>query len=225
MVDYRDFRLSRLNEPRFSHLKLLLFWPFYGLFFYAIEWLVPGRTYHVMWCPLDDRIPFQELFLIPYVVWYLFMVGAHAYTLFYDVRAFRRLMYDILLTFGMTCVIFVVFPTCQQLRPESFARDNVLTRFMGWFYENMDTNTNVCPSLHVCGSFAAAAAFSDTERFGTRRWKIFHYGLAVLISISTVFVKQHSVIDVAAGLAMSIVAHTLVYAVPRRIANMAECIP
>lgn len=32
-VDYRQFRLNRLNAPEYSHLKLLLYWPVYGLLF------------------------------------------------------------------------------------------------------------------------------------------------------------------------------------------------
>ena len=210
MVDYRDFRLSRLNDPRFRHIMLLMFWPLYGLYFYSIEWLLPRNEFHVMWCPLDDMIPFCELFLIPYLFWFMYMVSAHVYTFFCDTGAFRRLMYFILLTFGVTCIIFVVFPTVQHLRPQTFPRDNLLTRAMAWFYTT-DTNTNVCPSLHVCGSFAAAAALCDTERFSSRKWKIIHFFIAMVISISTVFVKQHSVIDTVCGLVMSGVVYWIVY--------------
>lgn len=215
MTDHYDVRLSRWLDPRIRNLKLLMFWPFYGLYFYAVEWLIPRSDYHVMWCPVDDMIPFQELFLIPYLFWFVFMVGAHAYTFFADPAAFRRLMYFIFLTFGVTCIIFLLFPTCQRLRPEVFPRNNLLTRMTVWFY-GTDTSTNVCPSLHVCGSFAAAAALADTKRFSGRGGKALCYGIAWLISISTVFVKQHSVIDVACGLVMSGAAFLLVYGLPGR---------
>lgn len=211
MVEAQTFRLSRLKEPEFAHWKLLIFWPLFGAFFYIIEWVAPREGFHVMWCPLDDAIPFQESFLIPYVYWYILMVGAHAYTFFADAGAFRRLMYNIILTFGVSSVVFLVYPTCQELRPDSFERDNLLTRFMGWFYVNLDTSTNVCPSLHVCGSIAAAQALCDTERFRSRGWKAIHYGSAALICISTVFLKQHSVIDVVWGLVLSAVSWWLVY--------------
>lgn len=210
MVDYSGLRPSRAFEPRFRHIWMLLFWIAYGLYFYTIEWLLPRDDYIPMYHPLDDRIPFCELFVIPYLFWFFFMVGAHAYTFFTDVAAFKRLMYCIFLTFGVTCIIFVVFPTCQELRPTTFERDNFLVRTMRWFYTT-DTSTNVCPSLHVCGSFAAAFGFCDTERFSTRGWKIVHYGIAWLISISTVFVKQHSVVDTFWGLVMSGVVYVLVY--------------
>lgn len=215
MVDYRDFRPWRLMEPRFRHIWLLLFWPVYGLYFYFIEWVLSRDFFYTMWSPLDDSIPFCELFVIPYLFWFFYMVGAHVYTFFVEVAAFRRMMYAIFLTFGLTCFIFVAFPTNQELRPETFARDNFLVRTMQWFYTT-DTNTNVCPSLHVCGSFAAAFGFTDTKRFSTRGWKIFHYGMAWLISVSTVFVKQHSVIDTFWGLVMSGTVYVLVYMINRK---------
>ena len=48
VVDYRKFRLSKLNDPEFSHLKLLLFWPFYGLCFLdrLFSLLFPDREFH-----------------------------------------------------------------------------------------------------------------------------------------------------------------------------------
>lgn len=198
------------TRPDWSGWQLLLFWPIYGIYFYTVEWLMPGQEYYAVWCPLDEYIPFNELFLLPYLGWFVYMVAAHAYTFFVDKGAFRRLMGMIFLTFGITCVIFLVFPTCQQLRPASFSRDNILTRLMAWFYTT-DTSTNVCPSLHVCGSIASAAAFTDTQRFSGRGWKLFHWSAAALISISTVFVKQHSVVDVVCGVAMSAAACTIVY--------------
>ena len=39
MTDYRQFRLSKLNDPTFSHLKLLLYWPIYGLVFLTLDML------------------------------------------------------------------------------------------------------------------------------------------------------------------------------------------
>ena len=35
--DYRQFRLRKLNTPEFSHIKLLLFWPVFGLAFLALR--------------------------------------------------------------------------------------------------------------------------------------------------------------------------------------------
>ena len=90
--DYRQFRLRKLNTPEFSHIKLLLFWPVFGLVFLALERFRPHAAYHVMHCALDDAIPFSEWALIPYLLWFVYLIGALAYTFFQDVPAFRRMM-------------------------------------------------------------------------------------------------------------------------------------
>ena len=192
------------------NLAYAAFWPFFGLCFYALEWLVPGRVYHVMYHPLDDRIPFCELFLIPYLFWFLFMGFAYVYAFFADGAAFRRMMRFTILTYGGGLVMFLLYPTCQNLRPEVFLRDNVLTRTMAWFYTT-DTSTNVCPSLHVCGSLAAAFGLLDTRRFSTAGWKRAVLAVALTICVSTVFVKQHSVLDMLWGFGFSGFAWLAVY--------------
>ncbi len=75
-----------------ENLRLALFWPVFGGLFYALEWLVPARSYHIMYHPLDSLIPFCEWFMIPYLFWFVFMVGGYVYTFFAEPQAFRRMM-------------------------------------------------------------------------------------------------------------------------------------
>ena len=214
MVDYRKLRLNNLNSPEFRHLWLLLFWPVFGLLFAAVEFDPFHRSFAPVSCALDSRIPFCEWFLIPYLFWFVFLIGMHLYLLLFDVPAFRRFLYYIMLTYGITMVVYLIYPTCQNLRPETFARDNVLTRLMTAFYA-FDTNTNVCPSLHVVGSMAVAFAAWDTPRFRTPEWRTVFMATALLISVSTVFVKQHSVVDVFWAWVVCLAAYVVVYALPR----------
>lgn len=195
MVDYRAFRLHKLNTPAFSHLKLLLFWPIFGLCFAGVERFLLRASYTPMYCPLDDKIPFCEWFLIPYLFWFLFLAGIHLYTLLFDIPAFRRLMWFLIVSHSITVLVFLLFPNCQELRPAQFQRDNVLTRFMAGFYR-FDTNTNVCPSLHVIGSVAVVCGAWRSRHFASAGWRIAFSLAALLISVSTVFLKQHSALDV-----------------------------
>lgn len=71
-VDYRQFRFKKMNTPEFSHVKMLLFWPFFGLMFMFLERFQPERHYYVVHCALDDLIPFWEWALIPYLLWFVF---------------------------------------------------------------------------------------------------------------------------------------------------------
>ena len=77
-VDYRQFRFSRLNTPEFSHVWLLLYWPLFGLGFSYVERFYPVAHYINMHCALDDLIPFNEWFLIPYMFWFVYLIGAVA---------------------------------------------------------------------------------------------------------------------------------------------------
>lgn len=67
MVNYRNFRFSKLNTQEFKHLKYLLYWPVYGLLFLMVERLWIRESYFPMHCAIDDKIPFCEYFLIPYL--------------------------------------------------------------------------------------------------------------------------------------------------------------
>lgn len=209
-TDLRRFRFSKLNTDEFRHLKLLIFWPIFGLFFTFVERFYNAGHYYSMHCPLDDMIPFCEWFLIPYLFWFVYLIGTIVYTFFFDVAAFKRMMYFIIITYSITMLIYLVFPTCQDLRPTQFARDNVLTRFVAWFY-NFDTNTNVCPSIHVLGSVAAMLGLCDCRRLQNPKLKLLFILLCVLICISTVFMKQHSVLDVLAALPLCVIAYPICY--------------
>lgn len=213
MVDYRRLRPNNITSPEFRHVLLLLFWIGFGICFGSVERLIPRTVYHPVWCPLDDMIPFCEWFFIPYMFWFVFLVGMHPYLLLFDIPAFRRFMYFIMITYTTTMIIYFIYPTCQELRPTEFARDNFLTRFAVGFYQ-FDTNTNVCPSLHCVGSMAVAFAAWDTERFKKPLWRAAFMGMAILISVSTVFVKQHSILDVLWAWLLCAVGYVIVYVAP-----------
>lgn len=217
MVDLRKVRFHNITSPEFSHLLWVLYWPLYGLAFALLELLQPLERCHAVWCPLDARIPFCEWFFILYLFWFVFLIGMNIYLALWEPEAFRRFMRFIALTYSFTILVYLLYPTCQNLRPESFRHDNFLTRFAAAFYA-FDTNTNVCPSLHVIGSLAVCFGAWDSRRFSAPRWKAAYFITALLISISTVFVKQHSAIDVAAAFMVSALGYRFVYVpLPKRV--------
>lgn len=209
MYDYRSFRLSKLNRPEFEHVKLLLFWPFFGLAFLVLERLLK-LDFHPISCAFDNIIPFNEYFIIPYYFWFVFIIGMLVYSFLFDIPTFRRYMKYIIITYTVTLLIYVIYPTRQDLRPPVFERNNIFTRIVGFLYA-FDTNTNVCPSLHVIGSMAVYFAARKSKLFGKFLWRIVFLFMTTMICISTVFLKQHSIIDIAAGVLVSLSAYPLVY--------------
>jgi len=209
VVDYRQFRLPRLNTPQFSHLKYLLGWVGYFVLYFLTENFIPPERCYPVHSPLDDLIPFCELFVIPYVFWYALIVISLLYFALYDPDSFKKLMTFIIITQVVAMAVYILFPTRQDLRPEFFLRDNLLTRLMGFIY-SFDTSTGVCPSLHVAYSIGIASVWCKAKG-PAAWWKIFTVVAAVLISLSTAFVKQHSVIDIFAALPLSLLAEHLVF--------------
>ena len=209
VVDYRAFRLSKINDPRFSHLKLLLGWVVYFALYFLTENLIPAERCTPVHMWLDDVIPFCEWFLIPYVFWYGLIVISLGYFLLYNVDSFKRLQTYIMVTQFVAMAIYILFPTRQDLRPDVFPRENILTDCLQLIY-SFDTNTGVCPSLHVAYSLGIASVWLR-EKQVWRSWKVFVVVSVILICLSTMFIKQHSAVDVFAALPVCLLAEWFVY--------------
>ena len=209
VVDYREFRPSKLNDPRFSHLKLLLGWVVYFILFFLTENLIPVESCHVIHSPLDDIIPFNEWFLIPYVGWYLLIVVSLLYFGLYSIYSFKKLQVYIIITQAVAMAVYIIYPNCQMLRPEVLPRDNFLTDCISFLYA-FDTNTGVCPSLHCAYSFGIASVWLK-EKSASRLWKVLVVIFVILICLSTMFIKQHSVLDFFAALPVGLLAEILVF--------------
>ena len=209
-VDYSGFSLKRLNEPRFSHIKLLVGgWLFYFTMYFLTENLIPREACHPIHCFLDDIIPFNEYFLIFYCGWYLLVFGSLAYTFFYDVPKFRKLQTYILITQIIAMACYVIYPSRQDLRPAVFERENFLTAVMAFIY-SFDTSTGVCPSLHVGYSLGILSVALKDRELGTG-WKVALGFTVFMICLAVCFVKQHSALDVLFAIPMCLVAEWITY--------------
>ena len=208
-VDYREFRLRRLRDPEFSHLLYLLGWVGYFALYFLTENLIPAEKCYVIHSPLDDLIPFCEVFVIPYVGWYLLIVVSLLYFALYNPKSFIKLQSFIIITQVVAMTVYILFPNMQDLRPAEFPRDNIFTDIIGLLY-SFDTNTNVCPSLHVGYSIGIASVWLKEK--GVSKWvKAFITVFVVLVCLSTAFIKQHSIVDAFAAIPMCLLAEIILY--------------
>ena len=210
VVDYSKFRPWLLNDRRFSHLKLLGGWILYFAMYILTERLIPESACHVVHCALDDIIPFNEYFLIFYCAWYFWIGLTLIYYLFYDIEAFKRLQTFFIIVQLVAMIFYIIYPTIQNGRPESFERTNIFTLILKEFIYSVDTPTGVCPSLHVAYSIGIAESWLR-RRKSSKIWKILMLILCIMVSLSTLFVKQHSVIDLFAAIPLAAVADFLLY--------------
>ena len=208
-VDYRKFRISKLNSPEFSHLKLLSGWILYFILYIITENFIPQKECYIVHSPLDDMIPFCEFFIIPYVAWYLLVAWTLIYFALYNVEGFKKLMVFFIITQISAMVIYTILPNRQDLRPDVFPRDNFLTDAVKFLYK-IDTDTNVCPSMHVGFSLAITSAWLK-EKGVSKLWKAFVVASLVIVCLSISFIKQHSVIDAWAAFGLCAIVEIIVY--------------
>jgi len=109
--------------------------------------------------------------------------------------------------------IYAIFPHGQNLRPVITGSDS-FSLIIKHIYAT-DTPTNVCPSLHVINSIATHSALRHSEAFSKIKYgKFVSSILLVSICMSTVLIKQHSIIDVAAGLVTGLALYMFIYVIP-----------
>ena len=164
---------------------------------------------HPVWCKLDDIIPFNEWFVIFYVGWYLLIVVSLGYFALYNIDNFKGLQKFIIITQALAMICYIVYPTRQDLRPAEFPRENFGTWIMSIIY-SADTNTGVCPSLHVAYSLGIASAWLK-EKSAAWYVKVFIVFFVVGVCLSVAFTKQHSVVDIFAALPVGVVAEIVAF--------------
>ena len=209
VVDYTKFRFSKLRDPEYRHLLFLSGWLVYFALYFLTENLIPAEKCYPVHCFLDDVIPFCEYFVIPYVGWYVLIVVSLIYFALYNPDNFKNMMKFIIVTQMVAMVIYILFPNRQDLRPLEFTRDNIFTDVIGLLY-SADTNTGVCPSLHVAYSIGIASTWLK-EKSASKWTKVFVTFFCFMVCISVAFVKQHSVVDIFAALPVCLLAEWIAF--------------
>lgn len=162
---------------------------------------------------LDDMIPFCELFVIPYLLWFVYMVFAVLILFLFDRENYHKTATMLYIGMTLFVVVSLFWPNIQYLRPAVMPRDNVLTRLIAALYRT-DTPTNLCPSIHVFNTLVAMIGVHRCRQNTFARSRIYRavmYFIGVSIILSTMFIKQHSVFDVVCAFICCGVSYFAVY--------------
>ncbi|WP_274419934.1 phosphatase PAP2 family protein [Blautia sp. XA-2221] len=183
---------------------------FYMISFMLVEKI--STETHLIHSFVDDLIPFCEYFIIPYVLWFLVVLGSVMYFALGSPSKKEYYQYMATLGVGMTLflVISFVYPNGQNLRPE-LTGEGPFIQAVQLLYQT-DTPTNIFPSIHVFNAVACCVAFLNNKK--CRQNKLFTAGnivLTVSIVLSTMFLKQHSVEDVVTALILNVICYQVFY--------------
>ena len=189
----------------------------YLIWFFSLEF-VTYDTVHILHSPLDDMIPFCEYFIVPYSTWFVALAAAPLVFLWQNREDFLRLCFVMYVGMTLSLITYLVWPTGLNLRQE-LPNDNIFC-FLVSLVRGADTPYNVCPSIHVSSSVAIALVTLSARCLkGRKNAGLIKAGVALwmlLICISTVFVKQHSVIDVYWGAGLSVALYLISFLLPIR---------
>ncbi len=195
---------------KYKHALVLLYGLIYMPWFIWLESRA-NLPYHVIHMGIDDMIPFTEAFIVPYLLWFVYVPAVFIYLFFKNKGEFYR--YCIFLFTGMTLflVVSTIYPNGHLLRPASFERNNIFIYAVQFLYR-ADTATNIFPSLHVFNSIAAHMAIVNNKSLGNH-FLIRNSSRLLMFTIilSTMFLKQHSAADVISGILLGVLMDQLVY--------------
>ncbi len=195
---------------KYRHAWILSYFILYLACFFYLEQTIQ-KKFHIITYPIDLAIPFCEYFIIPYLFWFAYIALGIGYFFIWSKQDYYKLC--AFLFTGMTVFLIVsyVYPNGHYLRPLGFSHDNWCIRAVEWLYE-ADTATNLFPSIHVYNSLGVHIAITHSERLKEKKFcKGVSFAVCVLIILSTMFLKQHSVFDVVTAFIMAAIMHYFIY--------------
>ncbi|MGN0341714.1 MAG: serine/threonine protein phosphatase [Roseburia sp.] len=204
------FEIIKNYIEKYKHAWILLY---VGIYFPWFAYLEKHVTTHfnVIHMAIDDYIPFCEIFIIPYLLWFVYVAGTVLHFFFKNKQDFYKLCTFLFVGMTIFLIISTVYPNGHYLRPHTFARDNIFTHMVSWLYST-DTATNLFPSIHVYNSLGVHFAICHSQEFKKNtKIKAGSFVLMTSIILATMLLKQHSVFDVITAFVMAAVMYTFVY--------------
>lgn len=206
----------------YNKVKYVLWMVLYGIFYFVSYSILEKEIVptHIIHCSLDDKIPFCEYFVIPYFLWFAFVLATVVYFGIFCESKREYACLAISLCFGMTVFLIVsaVYPNGHNLRPE-LEGNGIFMSAVRRLYST-DTSTNILPSIHVFNTVACWIALIKNNR--CRKNKLVCVTTSILsISIiaSTMFLKQHSAVDVIFAIVLNAMCYVLCYKCKWQIKN------
>ena len=177
------------------------YYALYMLIFAYVEKHCTGSDVHIIHSSLDQYIPFCKYAFIPYVLWFAFIGFSIVWFLFKGKKEeFWRVTITLFLGMIGTAVFYILVKTGLDIRPSYVEGNDIFAKAVRLIW-SMDTPTNVCPSIHVLITVGIDRCWSCSETIEEHpvcRWLI--HLLSVSIILSTLLLKQHSVIDASTGI-------------------------
>ncbi len=169
--------------------------------YFFIGTLIPGRAVFRPEVALDRAVPLQPAWTLVY-----FSMWVSAFLPVFVVRQTelrRRAVLSYLSVVIVAFAVFLAYPTVAP-RPTRVDGDGFLVWTLRFLYD-FDPPYNCFPSLHLAYATLAALTCARVHR----GLGLFAVMWTALIGMSTLYTKQHYVVDVVAGIVLAAMAHAV----------------
>ncbi|WP_051273317.1 phosphatase PAP2 family protein [Desulfotruncus alcoholivorax] len=154
-----------------------------------------GHVYSLV-TSLDGLIPLCTYFVVPYILWY----GLSACILFWFLLKNERLYYNAITSINIgiiICLFIYFFFQTTVVRPAVQGQD-IFSQLTNFVY-HMDKPYNAFPSIHVLTCYVIYLSCKRARVYG-RNISLLIQGVTILVAISTLFLKQHTLLDIGGGI-------------------------
>lgn len=210
--------IKKLFSKKYGHAIFLLYFALYLPWFNWLNVYTPTRPASeltLMHIPTDDLIPFCELFVIPYFVWFAYIAIGYVFLFFNNRTDFIRMCTFLYVGMTICLITYMVFPNYQDLRInyDELGHSNFLIESIQKLQEG-DSPHDVFPSIHCLNSIGMNIALTKNDWCRKHPVVIvISTILTTLICLSTLFVKQHSILDLYGAIILSIPLYIISYKV------------
>ncbi|MCY6369126.1 phosphatase PAP2 family protein [Clostridium ganghwense] len=170
-------------------LSLMISIPILNIFYGILN--NDSRGVYSLMTSIDRVIPFTKSFIIPYIIWYPFIFLIMVYLCIKDIKAYYKTLLCLNIGFIVSYIIFYFFQTAVS-RPV-LGESDILIKLVGIIYKT-DNPYNCFPSLHVLTTYFVMKGISEVEK--NKKITLPVNIIGILIILSTLFIKQHVVLDV-----------------------------
>lgn len=177
----------RLEEIKWIDLIWLLILPVININYVISNTLSQnGKNLALM---LDKEIPFVSLFVFPYVYWYIYIVIGLIFILSKDRKRYLRTLMAIYIGMCMCYVFYYLYPV--EISRPVIDNNTIANKLVNIIYEN-DRPVNCFPSIHVLNTYII---MRFTKVKDNKSWFYYTNIIGILIMLSTLFIKQHFILD------------------------------
>ena len=188
---------------------------FYDFGFYLSKSLgTISRAFECKIPVIDDLIPVIPVFTVIYLFSYIFWIMAPIVASLTEKNNYVNYLIGLFMAYLIGLLFFIFVPTYMDRVKEGLLvivdKPGIFNLMLKTVYENdgKEIAYNLLPSYHCLISAYCYLGIRNREEI-SKGFRVYSLVMAILVCLSTIFTKQHYIIDVISGVGISLVCYII----------------